>query len=202
MEGVLFVAAIILVALFIIKAVLDGQQNAETVTNIKDRIRRLDGFEPADVYVSSINLTGVAIDVGHQEIVLANENALRRFELSSIVSCEILEDDTQLAYVNRGSQLAGVAVGGILFGGVGAVIGSLSASKRSINNVKMVVLRFVTDDFDSPKYDIVLLDASFRKKGLNRDSLLYRQALKTGELWHGRVMAMMRAGASHDNVVT
>ena len=194
--------AIVLVALFAIAAFIQGEKATRTATRIEDRIRSLDGFEPADVYVSTINLAGVAIDIGRREILLANESVLRRVAVSSIASCEILEDDTQLAYVNRGSQLTGIAVGGILLGGVGAVIGSLSASKRSISNVKKVCLRFITDDFDSPKHDIVLLDRSDSKKGLTKESVLYRQALETAELWHGRVMAMMNAGASHGSPTT
>lgn len=177
---------------------MQGQRDHRAATNIEKRIRHLDNFEPTDVYVSTFNLAGVAIDSSRREILLADEATVRRFTMSSIISCEILEDDVRLAYVNRGSQLAGIAVGGILLGGVGAVIGGLSASKRSINNVSKVILRFMTDDFERPKHDIVLLDWSFSKKGLKRDGMLYRAALETAELWHGRVTAMMKAGESSD----
>ncbi len=179
------VGLVVLLGTIIVMSVLQGQRDNRTATNIEKRIRRMDDFEAADVYVSAFNLAGVAIDLGRQELLLADEGALRRSTVSSIVSCEILEDDIQLAYVNRGSQLAGIAVGGILLGGVGAVIGGLSGSKRSINNVNKVVLRFRTDDFDRPKHDIVLLDWSFSKKGLKRDGMLYRGALEMAELWHG-----------------
>ena len=177
---------------------MQGQRDHRAATNIEKRIRHLDNFEPTDVYVSTFNLAGVAIDSSRREILLADVATLRRFTMSSIISCEILEDDVRLAYVNRGSQLAGIAVGGILLGGVGAVIGSLSASKRSINNVSKVILRFMTDDFERPMHDIVLLDWSFSKKGLKRDGMLYRAALETAELWHGRVTAMMKAGESSE----
>ena len=178
---------------------IQGQRNA---TKIENRIRRLDGFEPTDVYVSTINLAGIAIDLGRRELLLADERALRRFTVPSIVSCEILENDIQLAYVNRGSQLAGIAVGGILLGGIGAVIGGLSSTKRSLSNVNKVVLRIVIDDFDRPNHDIVLLDWSFSKKGLKRDHMLYRRALQIAELWHGRVMAMMKTVESHEGLTT
>ena len=189
--------AIVLGVLFAF-GVMQGQRDYRTVTDIEKRIRHLDDFEPTDVYVSSINFAGVAIDASRREILLADEAALRRFTMSSIVACEILEDDVRLAYVNRGSQLAGIAVGGILLGGVGAVVGALSASKRSINNVSKVILRFMTDDFERPKHDIVLLDWSFSKKGLKRDGMLYREALETAELWHDRVTAMMKAEESSE----
>lgn len=193
---VIFLGALVAIGL------LQGPRNRRTATDIEKRIRHLDDFEPADVYVSTFNLAGVAIDLGRRELLLADEDALRRFTVSRIISCEILEDDIQLAYANRGSQLAGIAVGGILLGGVGAVIGGLSGSKRSINNVNTVVLRFMTEDFDKPKHDVVLLDWSFSKKGFKRDNMLYRQALEMAELWRGRVMAMMKAGESHEGVTT
>ena len=99
----------------------------------------------------------------------------------------------QLAYANRGSQLAGIAVGGALLGGIGAVVGGLSGSSRSVNNVTKVVLRFVTDDFDKPKHDIVLLDWSFAKKGMTRDNGIYKEALETA-----RVVARESHGHDED----
>jgi len=192
------VGLVIVLGVLVAIGFMKGQRDHRTATNVEKRIRHLDNFEPTDVYVSTINFAGVAIDANRREILLADEATLRRFTMSSIISCEILEDDVRLAYVNRGSQLAGIAVGGILLGGVGAVIGGLSASKRSTNNVSKVILRFMTDDFDRPKHDIVLLDWSFSKKGLKRDGMLYRAALETAELWHGRVTAMMKAGESSE----
>ena len=142
--------------------------------SIKRRIKELDDFEADDVYVSDQNLGGVAIDLKRREILLTDAEEFRRFTVPSIVSCEILEDDVQLAYANRGSQLAGVAVGGILLGGVGAVIGGLSGSKRSVSKVRKMILRLVTDDFQNPNHDIVLLDWIHDKHGAPRDSMVYR----------------------------
>ena len=191
---IVFLGALVAIGL------IQAQRNDRTAANIGKRIRSLDDFEPTDIYVSTQNFAGVAIDANRRELLLADEATLRRFPISSIVSCEILEDGVSLAYINRGSQLARVAVGGVLLGGVGAIIGGLSASKRKINNVRKVILRFMTDDFDRPKHDVVLLDWSFSKKGLKRDGMLYREALETAELWHGRVIAMMKAEESSEKV--
>lgn len=194
------VGLIALLGALVAVGLVQAQRNDRTAANIGKLIRSLDDFEPTDVYVSTQNFAGVAIDANRRELLLVDEATLRRFPISSIVSCEILEDDVSLAYVNRGSQLARVAVGGVLLGGVGAIIGGLSASKRKINNVRKVILRFMTDDFDRPKHDVVLLDWSFSKKGLKRDGMLYRKALETAELWHGRVIAMMKSGESSEKV--
>lgn len=87
-----------------------------------------------------------------------------------------------------------MAAGGIAAGAIGALVGGLLAPTASTNNVKKVVLRFATNHFDKPNHDIVLLDRSWSKKGVERDSVIYKEALETAELWNGRVVAMMIAG--------
>ncbi len=85
---------------YTVRCVLRTRQDDRTAANIEKRIRRMDRFEPADVYVSPDNFAGIAIDVGRQELLLADESGLRRFTASSIVSCEILEDEIQLDNVS------------------------------------------------------------------------------------------------------
>ena len=193
--GLMDWTVVVIVCLVGLLAVFIGQRvlSRRVVTTIEKRIRGLDDFEPADVYVSKLNFAGVAIDVNRREILLSEVETFRRFTVPSIISCEILEDDVQLAYANRGSQLTGVAIGGILLGGVGAVIGGLSSSKRTVNKVKKIIIRFVTDDFEKPNHDIVLLDSMYDQNAVERSSSTYRKTLEIAELWHSRVRAMMKA---------
>ena len=190
----LIVGLVIGVSCFVAWIVYDVMRTGDAVNSIEERILGLSDFDAADIYISWTSLTGVAIDKGRREFLLVDEGSPRRFRLSSIVSCEIVEDGVQLASTDRGSQLAGIAVGGMLAGGVGAVIGGLSGSRRSTSYVKKVFLRFITDDFDRPNHDIVLLDRSYDKTGVERDHSDYKEALETAELWHGRVLAMLNAG--------
>ncbi len=158
---------------------------------MEDEVRNLVDFDAADVYVSHSNHAGVAIDRSRREILLIDMDGFRIFPVESIISCEVLEDGMQLAYANRGSQLAGVAVGGALLGGVGAVIGGLSGSQRTLQRVQSVVLRFTTDDFDNPVHDIVVMEIT--EKGMGKDDIFYREALKVAQRWHARTVAMMKA---------
>ena len=144
---------------------------------IEDKIKNLHDFDAADVYVSFINQAGVAIDRTRREFLLSDEDRLCRFNVRSIISCQVLEDGDQLAFVDRGSQLAGIAIGGALLGGIGAVIGGLSASQRNVKRVKSLVLRFTTDDFDNPVHDIVLLE-SRSEKGCPETILSIRRSSK------------------------
>ena len=147
----------VLIVVSVIFMLVMDYRNRKAATSYEEKARELPDFDPNDVYVSPKNFCGIAIDVDRREIALLERSDIRRFGVSSIIACELLEDDFQLAYVNRGSQLTGAAVGGVLLGGVGAVIGGLSGSKRSVKRIKTMTLRFVTDDFDKPNHDILLL---------------------------------------------
>ena len=162
--------------------------------DLEEEICDFDGFDPADVYVSNY-ADGVAIDRERRLVALADFDGWCVLPIRSIVSCEVIEDGVQIARTNRGSQLAGVAVGGALLGGVGAVIGGLSGSSRSVNNVTTLALRFVTDDFDKPIHDIDLYGA-LSDKGVPRNDPSYTKALEIAELWHARVTAMMKVESS------
>lgn len=184
----LVVGVVLLVAWAFLRLRID-----ESVTSIEDQIRELPDFDAADIYISKFSLTGIAIDRGRRELLLVDDGSLRRSPLSSIVGCEILEDGIQVAYADTGSQFAWMAAGGIAAGALGALVGGLFAPTPSANNVKKVVLRIVTDHFDKPNHDIVLLDRSWGKKGVKRDDVIYKEALEAAELWHHRVVTMMLA---------
>ena len=180
----------------IVVGIVQGVHNKSKVASILERVQELADFAPADTYVSVHNFAGVAIDTDRREVALIDKDEIRRFQIPSIISCEVLQDDMQLAYANRGSQLAGVAVGGVLLGGIGAVIGGLTGSKRNVKNVRKILLRFVTDDFNKPNHDIVLFDwTAISKKGVSQDSIHCDEALKAADLWHSRMRALMQTEA-------
>ena len=181
-----------LCVLAVVVAIWQGLLDNRKASELEDKIKNLPNFDAADVYVSSFNHAGVAIDRTRREFLLADKDGLRRFNVRSIMSCEVLEDDVQLACANRGSQLTGMAIGGALLGGVGAVIGGLSASQRNVSRVKSLVLRFTTDNFDNPVHDIVVV-RSPSKKGMPRDGVMYPEHLKIAQRWHARTVAMMKA---------
>lgn len=71
-------------------------------------------------------------DASNKLIKFSNENKdLTYFDISNIVKCELAFNDEYINSTSRGSQLLGAAVGGLALGGIGAIIGGLSAKKIS-----------------------------------------------------------------------
>src|SRR6266849_1531234 len=67
-----------------------------------------------------------------------------------ILSVEITRDGRSITKTNRSSQLGGAIVGGLLAGGVGAIIGGLSGETEHFESVCSLDLRIVNDDIKDP----------------------------------------------------
>ena len=175
-----------LIVFFGYRALRNGSRARQTrrvTNNMEELIRAVEEFTPADIYISPHSFTGIAIDRERREVLLADRYSLRRFAAASILSCEILQDNVPMENVFSRS---------LLFGNIGTIIGGFSGSAGDGGYARKIVLRFLTDDFDQPTHDIVLLDLDNSRKGARKDSLTYRQALETAELWRNRFVAMTR----------
>lgn len=71
-----------------------------------------------------------------------------------ILSVEIIEDGVSVTRTSRSSQLGGALVGGVLSGGVGAIIGGASGSKTTTENIKQINLLITVNDIHNPIYTI------------------------------------------------
>lgn len=150
------------------------------------------GFCASDAFVSTFNRHGVAIESDTRRVLLSTKSTTKLLQPTDIIEVELLEDNTSLLKTNRVSQVGGVVVGGLLLGGVGAVVGGLSGSKRTTARVSKLTLRITTNDFETPNHDIVFFE--WLDKGIERGSPIYQPRLKEAKLWHGRLTQVLRAG--------
>src|SRR5208282_3927446 len=88
-------------------------------------------------------------------------DASRQYPIEAVASVLLLRDDVIITSTNRGSQLAGAAVGGLMAGPVG-VMGGLSGSTRGISNIKKIAIKVIVDDHDLPVHVIEFFTSSRR----------------------------------------
>lgn len=151
---------------------------------IEAKLKTLTGFHPSQMIVSCDGLSGLAIDEPNAKICIASNNCNRIvhriFDFSDVYSAEIVEDGTSITKTDRASQVGGAVVGGLLFGGVGAVVGGLSGKKETLRKIKKINLRITLNDISSPIHDVVFLNTEV--KG---DSFLYKSASDRARSWLG-----------------
>jgi hypothetical protein len=109
------------------------------------------------------------------------------------MSVEVEEDGTVISSASRGSQLAGAAVGGVLLGGVGAVVGAMTGSRKEKRQINRVDFKVTIEDVANPIFRVTLQSLPSPS-----DGPVYRMTcLQTSE-WQGRLEAVMRQASRVD----
>ena len=163
------------------------------------QLTELDGFSCDYVLTDFWRKTALGIDETRGVLAISDKNGVQRIRAEEITDCEVIQDGNQIAYTNRGSQVVGMAVGGALLGGIGAVIGGLSGSKRNQQYIKTIKLQISTTNMERPNRELVLLDYSHSKKGASPDGVIIKTILENAQTWHGRITNLMKRSEKHSN---
>jgi len=135
---------------------------------------------------------GLAVDTESRRIRLFTDDGqsvkYRTFLAKDILSCEILEDGDSTIAVNRGSQVAGAAVGGLLLGGAGLIVGGLSGKKKTSKIVSKVDFRVTVNDIKQPIHTVNLLSTDGKSQ-----SPLYKGVLETCHKWSATIDVLIHA---------
>jgi hypothetical protein len=131
--------------------------------------------------------TAIALNKEDKNILLLRRYGLDQDFTHSIVNFDdiievrIKRNSQTLTQTSRGSQLAGATVGGLAFGGIGMLLGGLSASSKSSNLTKKLSLELIINDLDYPIFEVVYIDM---EKGLSESDELFKSLTKDLDYWY------------------
>ncbi|MDU0072032.1 MULTISPECIES: immunity protein [Bacillus] len=118
-----------------------------------------------------------------------NEIVEFSYPFSKIVESSISLDNETVSKTSRGEQITGAAIGGVLAGGVGAIIGGLSSGSKQVTMVKSITMKATVDDFKNPVHYIDFLPCfdtpDYSHPGFKKDSDIIKTALKKADYWQG-----------------
>ncbi|POV73733.1 SHOCT domain-containing protein, partial [Acinetobacter sp. ACNIH4] len=89
----------------------------------------------------------------------------------------------------RTNQAVSAAIGGLLFGGVGAVVGALTSEKKE-GKVKNIILRIIKNDVSHPTHEIIFLKEDI---GFARDSIIVKPAEELMEKWKHKLNIIIKS---------
>ena len=91
----------------------------------------------------------------------------------------------------RIGQLGGAAVGGLIFGPLGAVVGGLSGGKRQIDKARRIDLDIIVDDLAAPRFS-----ANFLATEVDKSGFVYRACIGEAREWAARIDALIHSAAN------
>jgi hypothetical protein len=157
-------------------------------------IQSADEFTPTKSYISKNNKSGIEINENDKLIRIfyldQNEEIQSKiYPFSDLIESEIKIDNQPVLKTSRSSQLVGAAVGGVIAGGVGAIIGGLSGDKIKNEYIKNIDLCVKVNDFNTPLFKINFLSnvnevGIENKKGFKKNEEFVQNALRDVEYWH------------------
>lgn len=183
--GMTILIMIGIVALYIWAFYEKGKQGIEEQNKIDTQLNELN--IDTESYFLKNDQIKIGIDVKQRKVFEAGlEDNISTFDgsyhprfqlidLNNVIDVQIIEDNQVINKVSNSSMIGRALVGGVLTGGVGAVIGGNTAKSKVTNTVKVISLRFRMNDIDNPYYDIIVFS---RSKGLDRGSTLFKSKYK------------------------
>jgi hypothetical protein len=217
MEIIIFIVLLILVIGIV--NINKTKHKTKTSINILNQNKILDflnNFDGIQKFIARDYSCALAYSEEKREVYLVSpklkkENGEYEFNFTSlpsskIIEAEIIVDNHTIHKTVRGQQILNTAVGGALFGSVGALIGGLTADKLKQEKIKSIDLKILTEDVNSPVHKLNFLKnidpntGEVIKDGYMKDSSEVRAALGNIEKWHGIMEIIIRQQNKSANV--
>jgi len=191
--------ALFLIALLIPLGI--GVANMISVSENKKKLEietsSIRDFSRTFYFIGSDGKSAIAIDQSQKNICLTDLQhdivSNRIFSYRDLLSVEILQDGSSVTKTSRTSQAGGALVGGLIFGGVGAVVGALSGTKTTRGKVSRVDLQIVINDPQSPVFTV-----NFQNTEVAQNSSVHKAALSNAREWMGRINIWIRLADKED----
>ena len=150
-----------------------------------------------DVYFAPLSKGVIGLNHNSRLIVLGTMEAHKQYPWSAIASVDLTRDGTSITSTNRGSQVMGAAVGEVLLGPVGLLIGGVTGSKRTVQRVNQIGLKIIVDDRLKPIYTIDFLRVT--GSGADPKNKLVQAAAQRAEHVHALLVNAIRNSSQIPN---
>ncbi|MEI7834052.1 MAG: hypothetical protein WCJ56_12755 [bacterium] len=152
-------------------------------------IAKLANFDASQQIINGNS--GFAFDEQRKKVCLIENTygtiKARVVNYKDLLSSEIHEDGQTIMRTSRSSQIGGAIVGGVLLGGVGAVIGGLSGKTVSADKVRRIEVLITVNDTAQPLHSLTFLDIETSKGGF-----VYNESIKHARHLHALIDVLIK----------
>ena len=111
---------------------------------------------------------------------------------SKLLGSEVIQDGKTVTTTSRGSQVIGAAAGGLVLGGVGAIIGGLSGKTESFDQLTGVHLRLLLENNEYPLHQINMHQGGYKTEPAV-------QLLAEANVWNSHLKSLMGNAAENSS---
>lgn len=148
-----------------------------------------------DIYISAQHQQLIGLSPAADEVILGTVHDHQSYSIKDVVAVEVLKDGATITTTDRGSQLAGAAIGGLAFGGVGMLLGGLSGSQTSRSMVHSLSIKVIVDDRTNPFYVIDFIKLPQGSKGVDPSYPLAKPMFEAADRQHAMLVTALRKHA-------
>ncbi|QEU63818.1 SHOCT domain-containing protein (plasmid) [Acinetobacter lwoffii] len=194
MAEIIIIVVIIAIIVAVFKGIREGRERIELKDKISNDFKASYGIDQNDYYVSQHGQL-IAIDKENEKVIVwencwlySSEKKEYIIKFNDIYAIETYIDGINISRTVRTNQVVSAAIGGLLFGGVGAVVGALTSEKKE-GKVKNIVLRIIKNDVSHPAHEIIFLKEDI---GFDRDSTVVKPAEELMEKWKRKLNIIIK----------
>ena len=169
----MYIVIIVFVVLLFIGFIYNSINDETTKNNSNEIDEKLKnrGFKTSQIRVLGIynNKQQFRVDLEHKQIAICTILPFESIDIikfSDIIECEIIEDSNTIMKGGVGRAV----VGGVLAGGVGAVVGANTRASKNVTN--SLQIRIITKNISKSLHTMNLITAEIKK-----DSMEYKSAM-------------------------
>lgn len=179
----------IIVVGLIIWAIVAASKGKAAKRALKDAF--IGSHEGWDAYVTPDLEQVIAIDHDGRRIAIGPLAAPIEVSWSDVASCEVERNGQSITATNRGSQVMGAAVGGLLLGPAGLLLGGLTGSKRNVQKVSELSLKVMIDHRAAPIHRIIFV--KMPGDGVKPESAMLKPIVDRIEHFHALLSNAIRS---------
>ena len=143
------IAPILIILFFgnIVYRVINDKKKKKRKVKSGSTFASIDNFRPYFYYITEYSGFSIAFDKDKKKVCFLDQlNRVYLYEFDKVLQSEIIENNIIVNSKSIASTVGRSVLGGILAGGVGAIIGGQSASATQNNLVNLISLRIIIND--------------------------------------------------------
>jgi hypothetical protein len=147
---------------------------------IKGLVKQMaqNGYSPNNIIEFQDNVIGLNIDTNRLSIANIKDKNIVNLQFDSIRDYEIQKNG--LTVYKKSGTVGRAIVGGLLFGGVGAIAGAATSKSKGREKIESANFKLFTNDFNNPAVIVKIFDKNQHDK--IKDKLLNNAQLMADKL--------------------